>query len=151
MQIDEHVEEAVREAYRAVIAKDGPRLVNAFRDLSEDDARTAVAYGLFVCGFVVKDVLRDGITEQNLDQLAAAIIASESAWVDLGSAEDLAALLRAAATGDTSFAEVRDRQDVVGKIFVCGGYLLTSYRRDDQHWWDYLDEIWAALEAAPEA
>jgi hypothetical protein len=149
MQINEHVEEAVREAFRAVIAKDGDRLVTAFRGLNEDEARTAVAYGVFVAGFVVQDVFRVGVSDDDLRDLATKIIASESGWVDLGDAATLARMLRSAAQGDPTFAGV-PREDVIGNLFVSGGFLLTSFRTNDQHWWDYLDEIWAALEAAPE-
>jgi hypothetical protein len=150
MRIDESVEEIVREAYRAVIGKDGDRLVGAFRSGSEDQARSAVAYGVFVAGYVINDVLRERVTDTQLLELAENIIESEADWVDLGDPVDLAKMLASATRGDLSFEGVVPREDVIGNIFVSGGYLLTSYRNDDQHWWDYLNEIWAALEATPE-
>jgi NDP-sugar pyrophosphorylase family protein len=149
MRIDERVEEIVREAYRAVIDKDGDRLVAAFRGHSEEQAQMAVAYGIFVAGFIVNDVLRQGVTEEQLRKLADQVIASEGDWVDLGSPEHLVKLLASAANGDLSFEGV-PREDVIGNVFVSGGYLLASYRLKDQHWWDYLNEIWAGLEAAPD-
>ncbi|MFG3555180.1 hypothetical protein ACGGAQ_12370 [Micromonospora sp. NPDC047557] len=147
MQVDERVEGAVREAYRAVIAKDGDRLAAAFAGLNEDEAQMAVRYAVFVVGFIVKDVFRNGATEAELSELADKIIASESPWVDLGRREDLARLLAAATSGNI-VASSTARADVVGNILVVGGFLLTSFRLDDQRWWDYLDEIWAAMEAA---
>ncbi|MBM0279470.1 hypothetical protein [Micromonospora tarensis] len=57
---------------------------------------------------------------------------------------DLAELLAAAARGDIS--SLAARADVVGNTSVLGGFLLTSFRLDDQRWWDYLDEIWVAME-----
>jgi hypothetical protein len=149
MQIDPRIEEQVREAYRGVIAEDGDRMVAVFRDLSEDDARTAVAYGVFVAGYIVNDVFRDGATEAELRELATKIIASESDWINLGRPDTVARLLAAASKGDTTFPGVPP-EDVIGHTFVSGGYLLGVYRRKDQHWWDYLNEIWEALLAAPD-
>ncbi|MET8527118.1 hypothetical protein [Micromonospora sp. NPDC005172] len=147
MRIDEHVEGAVREAYRAVIAKDGDRLAATFAGLNEDEAQMAVRYAVFVVGFIVKDVFRNGATEAELSELADKIIASESPWVDLGPREDLATLLAAATSGNI-VASSTARADVVGNTLVVGGFLLTSFRLDDQRWWNYLDEIWTAMEAA---
>lgn len=149
MRIDARIEEAVREAYRAVIAKDGDRMVRGLRGLSEDDFRTAVAYGAFVCGYVVNELFPEGLNEAELNRLAAMIIETESSWISLGSAEDIAKFLAATAKGDTTFAGVA-KEDVIGHIFVCGGDLLASYRSRGQAWWDYLEEIENALEAAPE-
>jgi len=149
VRIDERVEEIVREAYRAVIAKDGDRLVAAFRGVSEEDAQTAVRYGVFVAGFIVNDVLRKGAREGELTELAQRIVASEEDWVDLGSVQDLASLLGGAARGDLAYGGVPS-ENVIGNIFISGGFLLTSFRLKEQRWWDYLNEIWSAAEAAPE-
>ncbi|MEU4529770.1 hypothetical protein AB0F49_16220 [Micromonospora ureilytica] len=147
MRVDERVEEAVREAYRAVIAKDGDRLAAALAGLDEREAETAIRYAVFVVGFIVKDVFRNGVAEAELLGLADKVIASESSWVNLGPREDLGRLLAAAASGDIA-SSTTDRADVVGNTFVVGGFLLTSFRLNDQRWWNYLDEIWTAMEAA---
>jgi hypothetical protein len=149
MHIDARIEEQVREAFRAVIAKDGDRLVAALRDLSTEDFATAVAYGLFVLGYVVNDVFRAGPSEDELRSMARKIIHGVSEWVDLGSEDEVARLLAAAANGDASFPGV-PREDIVGIVFVSGGYLLGVYRRSNEHWWDYLNEIWQELLAAPD-
>lgn len=149
MDIDPVVEERVREAYRAVIAKDGDRLVAAFYGLTEGQAALAVAYGLFVCGFVVNDAYPDGPTDADFRDLAAKIIQSESDWIRLGETDALGRLLVAAAKGDTAFTGV-PKDDVIGHIFVSGGYLLGVYAEEGQEWWDYLNEIWEELLAAPD-
>lgn len=148
MEIDPRVEEHVREAYRGVIARDGDRMVAAFRGLDPDDAATAVAYGVFVLGYIVNDVFRNGATEADLLMLAEKIVESESDWIRLRSASDVAGVLRSAAAGDVTFPGVPPT-DVIGHAFVAGGYLLGVYRRADQEWWNYLEEIWEVLLAAP--
>jgi hypothetical protein len=149
MEIDPRVEEHVREAYRGVIARDGDRMVAAFRDLNAADSAKAVAYGVFVLGYVVNDVFRDGATEAELLALAGKIIKSESDWINLRNAEDLARVLRSAAAADVTFPGVPPA-DVIGHVFVAGGYLLGVYRRANQEWWNYLEEIWEVLLAAPD-
>ena len=149
MEIDPRIEEHVREAYRGVIARDGDRMVAAFRDLNAEDSAKAVAYGVFVLGYIVNDVFRDGASDTDLQTLAAKIIKSESDWINLNSADNLARVLRSAAVADVTFPGV-PRGDVIGHVFAAGGYLLGVYRRADEEWWNYLDEIWAALLAAPD-
>ncbi|MEV6304956.1 hypothetical protein AB0M02_36475 [Actinoplanes sp. NPDC051861] len=148
MEIDPRIEEHVREAYRGVIARDGDRMVAAFRGLNTQDSATAVSYAVFVLGYVVNDVFRDGATGDELLDLAQKIVKSESDWIKLHSAEDLAAVLRSAAVGDVTFPGVPPG-DVIGHVLVAGGYLLGVYRHEDQEWWNYLDEVWGALLAAP--
>jgi hypothetical protein len=150
VRIDERIEAAVRDAYAAVMAKDAGRLASVFRGLADDDAGMAIACGVFVCGFAVNDVVEDARpADEQLRELATRIIASESDWVPLGSAADLARLLEAAARGDTAFLGVPGA-DLVSTVFVAGGYLLNRFHLGDQNWWDYFDDIWFQLEAAPE-
>lgn len=150
MRIDERIEEVVREAYRAAIAKDGERLVSTFHGLSVEDSKKAVGYGIFVCGFIINDAFRDGATDEQFRDLAAKIAASESDWVNLGSPDDVANLLSNVAKGKAPFENVPS-DDAPGTLFVCGAFMLTSFRLDREHWWDYLSEIWAAAEAMPES
>ncbi len=149
MRIDPRVEEHVREAYRGVIAKNGDRMVAAFRDLNADDSATAVAYGMVVVGTVVNDAFPDGPTETELLGMARKIVDEEGDWIDLGDPHEIARLLSAAARGDTTFPGT-NKADVVGHLFVSGGHLLGVYRDEGQNWWNYLEEIWHAVEAAPE-
>jgi hypothetical protein len=146
MQIDEQIEEHVREAYRGVAAEDGARIARAFEGLSPDDAATTLGYGLFVMGFVINDVLRKGATDADLDGIAQRAIETVSGWVDLGDKAAVVALLSAASKGDGSVPGVPP-EDVLGNTFVLGGYLLQAYRLDSQHWWEYLDDIWAQAQA----
>lgn len=149
MKIDERIEECVREAFAAAIAKEGDRMVGALKPLSEQDARTSIGYAVFVCGHVTGALFLEGPTQDDLVTMAQRIIDSEGDWVNLGDAENVAHFLGAAARGDTSFPNVK-RDDIIGYAFVCGAYLLTSYRRDGQTWWTHLDEVWEAAQALPD-
>lgn len=149
MRIDPDVEAHLREAFAAVIAKDGDRMVTAFRGLDQEQSVEAARYAIFVVGFVVNDVFRKGWTEKQVGDLAAKVVQSEGSWIDLGSADEVARLLDAAGKGDLTFPGV-PREDVMGHIVVCGAFLLTSFRLDGQHWWDYLNEVWEAALAAPD-
>lgn len=100
MELDEALEERVREAYRGVVAKDGDRVVAAFRGLSDDDLLKAVSYGYYVIGRVVNDVLGSGASDDGVRGLADEIISEEGAWADLGADNAaLVDLLRSASGG----------------------------------------------------
>lgn len=149
MRIPENIEERVREAYRGVVARDGDRVSNALRGLNKDQSRKAVALAYFVCGYIVKDIFIEEPTYEDLCEMAEDIVKDESNWINLGDKETVAVFLRAAAAGDTSFTGLKP-EDFVGFTFVCGGHLLATYRGEGQQWWEYLDEIWAAVESLPE-
>lgn len=149
MRIDERIEGQVRKAFSAVVGKDGDEMVAAIRDLGEDDAQAAVGYALFVVGYIVNDAFPNGPTEPDLRSIADDVITGVSDWVRIGTVDTVATFLRAAGAGDTTFRGIT-QDDLPGTAFVCGGYLLARYRREDQRWWEYLNEIWAAAEAAPE-
>lgn len=149
MRIDERIEECVREAFAAAIAKEGDRMVAALKPLSEEDARTGIGYAVFVCGHVINALFPDGPTHDDLLAMAQRVVDSERGWVNLGEAGNVANFLGAAAQGDTTFPDV-NKEDVIGYAFVCGAYLLTSYRRDGQTWWTHLDEVWEAAQSVPD-
>lgn len=150
MQIDEKIEEHVREAYSAVVGRDGNQMAQAFDGLNKDDRNTALALGLFVCEYALNDTYPDGPTESDLLDLAREIVEEESSWINLGTPGDLATFLKSVARGDTSASQVREG-DIAGHTFVCGGHLLATRRLKNQRWWEYLDEIWAAAQSMPES
>lgn len=149
MKIDETIEAQVREAFSCVVGKDGDGMVAAITALGEERARTAVSYAIYVCGYIVNDVYRDGASRDQLLEMAAGIIDGEKSWVDLGEPDGIADFLDAAAQGKTTSTDI-PAADVIGAAFVCGGHLLATrlYRHD--RWFEYLDEIWNTAAAAPE-
>ena len=146
MRIDEQIEERVRAAFSAAIARDGDAMVGALYGLTEQQAQQALGLALYACGFVVNDIFREGATDEEVRALAQQITETEASWVRLD-VDTVAGTLRAAARGDASLDGV-DHADLVGNAFVSGGHLLAAFRTDDQEWWQYLNEIWEHLEAS---
>jgi hypothetical protein len=148
MKIDERVEGRLRVAYSAAIGKDADQISEALAGITKDETAKFIGLGIFVCGFIVKDVLREELDDDRLLALARDIVKDEADWMDLGDPAVVAAFLKAAATGDHQLAGL-DGEDITGLAIVCGAHLLAHYRLGEQRWFQYLDEIWAALEAAP--
>jgi hypothetical protein len=149
MRIDERVEARVRESFGAVLDRDGNRMTAAFEGLDESDSELAIRLGVYVVGFVMNDAFREGPAAADAHATARDIIESEGSWVDVGTPDEVANFLLSAARSDITFPGV-PKEDLVGLTFVCGAYLLGTRRLESQQWFEYLDQIWAVLEAAPE-
>jgi hypothetical protein len=148
MDIDECIEGHLREAFSAVIGRDGDRMVAALEGLNEQDSQVALVLGLTVCEYALREAFGDEPTESELRNEAQELVADVSDWIDLGTPELVARFLGAVAYGDTSFASLSSA-DVVTLTLVCGGYLLGTRRSKDQKWWQYLNEIWSEVEEEP--
>jgi len=146
MQIDERIEQHVRDAFAAAVGEDRGRLDAALSSLRDEDGPKAWSYAAYVVGYVVNDI---DATDQDLDGIAQRAIAATSSWFDLGDRAAVGALLRAASEGDAKMPSV-PTEKVVDLTFVLGSYLLQSYRADGQEWWDFLSQIWAEAEADAE-
>ncbi|GAB3802864.1 hypothetical protein [Micromonospora zhanjiangensis] len=149
MRIDERVEGRLRECYSGAIAKDSDLITAALAGITKEDTAHLLGLGLFVVGFVVKDVLREDLTDESIRDLADKIVTKQADWIDLGDASEVTAFLKAAATGDRQLAGLGG-EDITGLVIVCGAHLLNYYRLDGQRWFQYLDEIWSILESTPE-
>lgn len=149
MDIDERIEQQVREAFAAAVGEERARFEAALDGFSDQDAPQAWAYAAYVVGYVINDVLPDGATDKELDGIAQRAIGTVSGWFDLGDKAAVKALLKSASEGNVRMPGVPADQ-VVDMTFVLGSYLLQSYRADDEEWWEYLSTIWAAAEATPE-
>lgn len=145
MKIDERIEAQVREALAAVVGKEGKRFDDAL-DAMGSDGPTAWSYAAYVVGYVINDI--EGVNDQTLDVIAGQAIEAVSAFADLGSKDEVKALLKSASEGNSKMPGV-PVEKVVNSTFVLASYLLQAYKPDDHdHWWNYLDEIWNAAAAA---
>jgi hypothetical protein len=62
---------------------DGDRITAVLQGLDESQSQQAIGLGLYVCGFVVNDVHREGATDDDLRKLAQQIVKAEADWVAL--------------------------------------------------------------------
>lgn len=151
MQIDEQVEEHLREAYRGAVAEDQVRMLGAFGSLSAEDGGKALTYGLFVVSYILHDVVEgedeETPTNEDLEGVAERAAEASAGWADLDQTEILA-LLRSCAGNEMPSGI--PQEDVLRYTAYLGAYLLQSYRADEEEWWDYLDAIWEELQTTPE-
>jgi hypothetical protein len=149
MQIDEQVEEHVREAFNAALHRDGDAMAAAFQGLDLPQTRHAVGLAYFVVGYVVNEIHDGNPTEADLASLAQLIVKSEMNWIPLN-AESVKNVLTAASKNESVVPGVSP-EDAMGLAVVVGAYLLAAFRRTNagEEWFDYLDEVWEALAARP--
>lgn len=146
MKIDERIEQHVRDAFAAAAGEERDRFDAALNSLSDQNGPKAWTYAAYVVGYIINDI---EATDQDLDGIAQRAIDATSSWINLGDKAAVKALMRAASQGDPNIPGVPPEK-VVDMTFVLGSYLLQAYRPDDQEWWDYLSDVWAQAEAAPE-
>ena len=140
MKTPPQAEEKLIEVFTGVVAKDSDRVGAAIRAFNEEELKTATATALFICGYVVNDVFRDGPTPENLHEMAEQIIEDLTDLVNLGEVDDVAKFLDLTARGSESL-EGLSPMEVLFLAFPCAGYLLAAFSLEDQRWWEYLDEI----------
>jgi hypothetical protein len=147
MTVNRRVEEPLRKAYSAAIGKNSAEVAAALEGVSHEDSLRLVGLGLYVTGYIVNDINRDGITDDNLRKLAIEIIDGEADWMDLGNPDHVARFLKAAANGDLGEVNRLGAEDVTGLVIVAGAHLLAHYRQDGERWYRYLDAILDNYEA----
>lgn len=167
MEIPRHVEQKVRDAFGAVINKDWDGAARALEGLDSEEGADALSLALYVCGYVVDDIFvdsaksGDGIPGRaELREIAEDIVTglAERGAGTIGDVEEVATFLGLAGEGFRGATEPGpdtlkglDGGRVIYLAFMCGADLLAVYRRDEQgeHWWEYLDRIWAHALAGP--
>jgi len=83
MHVDPEIEQHVRNAFAAVVGRDGDRFAAAFEGLDRDQSVKAATYAVVVVGYVVNAGFREGSGDERLRGLAATIVDGEKEWVDL--------------------------------------------------------------------
>ncbi|KXK59781.1 hypothetical protein AWW66_22415 [Micromonospora rosaria] len=147
MRIDDRVEHLVREALHWVVKRDAESLdaaLAAFVD--EKTRRESLELLVAVAGFVLID-LHQGRPNHAQVQVVAEKVAHMEAWANITS-DEVAVFMNAILAG-RSLAEDLRTEDVVVLAFVVAGSLLSSRELPEGQWWfDYLDQVEAAIEAA---
>ncbi|MEU7676882.1 hypothetical protein AB0C42_18965 [Micromonospora taraxaci] len=148
MRIDEQVEALVRAVLDAAVHRDAARFDSAMDALgaSQEVFTAAVGLTLAVNAAVLFEV-HDGLpSAHQVDELSRTISHQEQ-WAGV-SAEDAHAVLSAVTTGPPP--RIENAAGGMTAVFVVAANLLaTASRPDEGEWWfNYLDKVEAAIEAA---
>lgn len=150
MNIDERVEPLVRAALDAAVHRDQARFETALGAFEDDSAaRKGIELVLAVIATVLVDLYDGTPSASQLDELAADISRQE-AWLEPTPSEVRSLLVSVA--GGRPLAEVLPPEQTVILAYLTAANLLASGSEPDQgEWWfNYLDKVEAALEAAPD-
>ncbi|MET8040354.1 hypothetical protein ABZU25_05745 [Micromonospora sp. NPDC005215] len=146
MKISSRVEPLTRSAIHAAVQQDRSKLEMALQALPDDQAtREAVELALAVTQLVLREIHQGKPSDEETRAVAAEIARAE-AW-GRATEEQISAFLLRLVNGEP-FAGAVPTENVVVLAFVSAASLLSSCRRDDEEWWNYLDRVEAALEKA---
>jgi hypothetical protein len=146
VEIDDRVEGLVRTTLHAVVIRDITRLQQAIGAFSDNDTTLA---GYRLAATVMLVVLHDQHGRPpTADEIArtASGIAERNGWAEI-TADDVVALVSAISQGQP-VNQVLPIERAVLYVYVLAGDLLATLHRSDEQWWDYLDRVEAAVEAA---
>jgi hypothetical protein len=147
MKIDDHVEPLVREALDAAVKQDLDRFETALDAFNDDAKRRDGLVLLFAIARMVLHDLYEGKnpTDEQVRDFAD-YIGKEEDWAGLPAGEIQKFLLWL--LGDDS--KKVDPDLYIPLVFVVTATMLSFRRKPEGQWWfNYLDQIEAALEAAP--
>ncbi|GGM53886.1 hypothetical protein GCM10011608_43520 [Micromonospora sonchi] len=146
MKIDDRVESLVRDTIHAAVIRDSQRLEEQLLALADDETtRKALELTLALLYFLIVDIHGHKPSDAEVEATAAGVVQAE-AWAQLNPEETVRFHQRLMngqpVTGSLS------TENLIIISFVSVANLLSSCRRDDEEWWNYLDRAEAALEAA---
>lgn len=149
MQINSGVEELTRKLFGYAIRAELDDLQTQLRALDQATMTEALRLAVMVAGAVVLDVT-EGKRPSDADLRK---MASTAASVEKRYALDedkVYTYLARSVFGDVPLEEALGATDVASVPFLVTGNLLGSYTHEGQKWWEFLDQIEAAIEAAPD-
>jgi hypothetical protein len=149
VKIDDRVEALVRAALDAAVHRDVPRFDDALQALqSEATLEPAIELVLSIAAFVLFETHGGNPTAEQITALAGEISRQED-WA-APAAQDIEVLLTVVNTGDPAGLASLSSDAAVIAFLVAANLLTTASRPDDGEWWfNYLDKVEAAIEAAP--
>ncbi|SCF01529.1 hypothetical protein [Micromonospora chokoriensis] len=147
MKIDERVEQLVRDALHWAVKRQPGEFDEALKTFSDEPTRRSAMELLFaISAFVSADICAGRPSPQQVQQLAAEV-AEVEAWSSVTSGE-VEAFLDAVLTG-RPLSGVLPAGSAVVLAFVVAASLLSLRPKDEGEWWfNYLDKVEAAIEAA---
>ncbi|MBG6106338.1 phosphoenolpyruvate-protein kinase (PTS system EI component) [Micromonospora vinacea] len=148
MKINEQVEAQVRAVLDAAVHRDSDRFDSALDALSvsQETLTKAVELTLAVNAAVLFEV-HDGLPSTHEINEISRNIGQQERWAEV-SAQDVHAVLSAVTTG--KLPRLANTASGVSVVFVVAANLLaTASQPDEGEWWfNYLDKVEAAIEAA---
>jgi hypothetical protein len=145
MKIDDRVEPLAREGLQAAVRKDEDRFDRALKAFPDDASRrAAVELLIAICGYVVLDLY--GGQRPNDEQVRALAlqVAQTEGWVEL-TADEVADFLRLV-LGEQA-REIEPETGAVLVFVVTASLLAGRPTPEGKYWFNYLDQVEAALEA----
>jgi len=148
MQIDPKVEKPARDLLGHAIRSEWDEFAGVIEDIGEERFLECLSLYLRVAGYIAIDICgHKWPTVADLREIAQRMATVE---LDFDLTEsDVYDYLARAALGFEPLIEVFPDRENLGSIPVFAtATLLVSYRRHGTDWWDYLEQIEAALETA---
>lgn len=148
MRIDVKAEETARALMGHAIRGELDVFQEKTTGIDEGELRAALVLAVTVSAYVAVDVCGgQKPSDADLRKLAENVTRLEK-HVTLSENETYA-FLASCCFGGQPVDSVFAPDDAIRLPFVIAGGLLAAYRNDGQEWWKYLDDIEAAIEAAP--
>ncbi|WFE52720.1 hypothetical protein [Micromonospora sp. WMMD1155] len=147
MKIDERVEQLVRDALHWAVKRQPGKFDEALKTFSDEPTRrSAMELLISISAFVSADICAGKPSLPQIRELAAEVAEAE-AWTSV-TAGEVEAFLSAVLTG-RPLSGVLPAGSAVVLAFVVAASLLSLRPKDEGEWWfDYLDKVEAAIEAA---
>jgi len=140
-------EEPTRRLIGHVIRGELDELEQEIQQMGDDAYRESLALCVLAAGYIVVDVAERWPADADVREIARHASAS-SETVELGEDDAYTFLSRAALGGETLDQVFESVKDIAGVPLWTTSALLLGFRPRDKHWWEYLDTIWNALDAA---
>ncbi|MFI6822566.1 hypothetical protein ACIBJE_16670 [Micromonospora sp. NPDC050187] len=145
MKVDSNAEAVMRTAIHAAVKRDFTELDKRLSGFEGDAAvQATLELTLTVIGFLMIDIHGARPTEAQVSAVARQVADAES-WASPTS-EEVEAFLGRLMQGEP-LAPAVPVENILVLSFVVAANLLSSCRRDDEKWWDYLDRVEDAIEA----
>ncbi|MFC7548007.1 hypothetical protein [Plantactinospora sp. GCM10030261] len=149
MIIDDQIEPRVRRILGNVVRREEDEFDSSLRALADPESRAkAIELALTICAFALHDTF-DGRPSSEDVRSAAETVADMERWATL-TPEEVAAFLTAVLDGKPLNEVLDDATAVMSTFIITGSLLAASPKVGENEWWfNYLDRIEAAIEAAP--
>jgi hypothetical protein len=144
------VEKPFRDALGHAIRNEVDEMHEGLLRLTDEQIASCLNLCALVAGYVAIEVCgRQWPIDKNLRRLAEETTTSNNARAFGLKAEDSYAYIKRVALGGELLTTVLSPPEDAGTLsFVITGHLLVAFSTNDPHWWDYLNRIEEAWEAA---